>query len=166
LASTGEILGRRQVLKGLGVLACLTGPADAPAREYSSPVEVFDEIDRLEADVMARLVAIARTVAATSPFVRAVEAVHARHRQERTRLRKRLRLAPSVDPPRGTADKDLKALRDAQQDLVHAHAEGLPAIGDAPAVEVLAGHMVTLASQLTVIDLWIEAEEDRGGGTW
>jgi hypothetical protein len=53
----------------------------------------------------------------------------------------------------------LRALRDAHQNLVHAHAEGLPALGDRAAVDLLARHMVDVAAQLTVIDLWIEAEE-------
>jgi hypothetical protein len=42
---------------------------------------------------------------------------------------------------------------------VHAHAEGLPALRDRAAVDLLARHMVDVAAQLTVIDLWIEAEE-------
>ena len=156
-------IGRRQILKGLGLapLACLAG-RDGLARDYASPAEVFDEIDRREAEVMARLSAISGSVPASTSFARAVEAVHARHRHERSELRKRLRLSPAQGS-RPDADKDLKALRDAQQELVHAHAEGLPALGDAKAVEVLAGHLVTLASQLTVIDLWIEAEAARSG---
>ena len=162
MASTGEILDRRGVLKGLAALAYLAGPVGALARDYSGPAEVFEEIDRLEGDVMARLLAIARVLPATLPFVRAVEAVHARHRQDRTRLRERLRLPPLAGGRPGAVDRDLKALRDVQQDLVHAHAEGLPALGDQAAVEVLAGHLVTLASQLTVIDLWIEDEDARG----
>ena len=46
--------------------------------------------------------------------------------------------------------------------LVYAHAEGLPALGDPRAVHVLAGHLVATARHLTVIDLWIESEENRG----
>lgn len=42
---------------------------------------------------------------------------------------------------------------------MHAHAEGLPALRDRAAVDLLARHMVDLAGQLTVIDLWIEREE-------
>jgi hypothetical protein len=38
----------------------------------------------------------------------------------------------------------------------------LPALGDPWAVDVLARHLVSSARQLTVIDLWIEAEEARG----
>ncbi len=45
---------------------------------------------------------------------------------------------------------------------MHAHAEGLPALGDAGAVAVLARHMVDASRHLTVIDLWIEAEDVRG----
>ena len=57
MASTGETLGRRQVLKGLGVLACLTGPADALARlkphavlsRYAEMPAVLQEIWKLQA---------------------------------------------------------------------------------------------------------------------
>ena len=56
----------------------------------------------------------------------------------------------------------LPALRRSQEALVYAHAEGLPAIGDALAVDRLARHMVELSRHLAVIGLWIDAEERRG----
>jgi hypothetical protein len=88
---------------------------------------------------------------------------HERHRETRTRLRRRLGL-PGGDAPRADA-KDLLSLaglRMAQEALVHAHAEGLVAIPGEVAVDALARNMVDLSRHLTVIDLWIEAEEGRG----
>ena len=42
---------------------------------------------------------------------------------------------------------------------MHAHAEGLPAIRDAAAVDVLARHMVDDARHLAVLQMWVEAEQ-------
>ena len=42
-----------------------------------------------------------------------------------------------------------------------ANAEGLPALPDAAAVDLLARHMVEESRHLTVIDLWIADEERR-----
>jgi hypothetical protein len=57
----------------------------------------------------------------------------------------------------------LAPLREVQQALVHAHAEGLPALGDPFVVDRLARHMVELARHLAVIDLWRDAEENVAG---
>jgi hypothetical protein len=150
---------------------CLARPAAVLATEYTSASEVLDTIDRREVEVGGRLAAIARAIAGAQAFAGSVASDHARHRADRDRLRHRLKLpapsapAPAADPAAGPAakpDLSLAALREAQQQLVHAHAEGLPALGDAGAVAVLARHMVDASRQLTVIDLWIEAEELRG----
>jgi hypothetical protein len=161
LASTG----RRRVLRAAAAtpLALLARPAAVGATDYASAAEVLDAIDRHEADVEARLSAIARAVGGTQAFAGSVGADHARHRGERAGLRRRLKLAlPAPPPPPAKADPSLAALREAQQQLVHAHAEGLPALGDAGAVDLLARHMVDASRHLTVIDLWLEAEEQRG----
>jgi hypothetical protein len=71
-------------------------------------------------------------------------------------------LGPTGGAPRSDGGRSLQALRDAQQALVYAHAEGLPALGDRRAVDLLAAHMVELARHLTVLDLWREAEEALG----
>ena len=47
-------------------------------------------------------------------------------------------------------------------DGVHAHAEGLPALSDAAAVDTLARHMVVDARHLAIIQMWGESEEQRG----
>jgi hypothetical protein len=131
--------------------------------DYPSALEVLDAIDRSEADVAVRLAAIARAVSGVQAFAGSVDADQARHRAERDKLRRRLKLPASPPPsPPAKADLSLTALREAQQQLVHAHAEGLPALGDAGAVDLLARHMVDEARHLTVIDLWLEAEEARG----
>ena len=135
------------------------------ATEYTSASEVLDTIDRREVDVAGRLAAIARTTAGAQAFAGSVASDHARHRAGRDKLRHRLKLSASSAPaadPAAKPDLSLAALREAQQQLVHAHAEGLPALGDAGAVAVLARDMVDASRQLTVIDLWIEAEELRG----
>ena len=79
-------------------------------------------------------------------------------------MRARLRLPSRAAARTASAgDASLDALRSLQQELVHAHAEGLPALDDVRAVQVLAGHMVEAARRLTVIDLWIELEGQRAG---
>ena len=167
LASTG----RRRFLRGAAAapLACLARPAAVGATEYSSASEVLDTIDRREVEVAGRLAALARAIAGAQAFAGSVASDQARHRGDRDKLRRRLKLpASSVPVPPPAADPaakpelSLAALRESQQQLVHAHAEGLPALGDAGAVAVLARHMVDASRQLTVIDLWIEAEELRG----
>jgi len=161
LASTG----RRRFLRGAAAapLALLARPPAAGATDYASAEEVFNAIDRREADAEGRLAAIARAVGGAEPFARSVAADDARHRVEREKLRRRLKLAASTPPvPPAKPDASLARLREVQQQLVHAHAEGLPALGDAGAVAVLARHMVDASRHLTVIDLWIEAEDVRG----
>jgi hypothetical protein len=150
----------------MGTLAALSAASFLPPRvradEYAGPGEVLDAIERREADVDARLRAIAAALASAQPFASAVLSDHDRFRQARADLRRRLRLSPSATPPAPVApDRSLEALREAQLALVHAHAEGLSALGQAEAVDILAHHMVEGARHLTVIDLWIELENAR-----
>ena len=159
LASTG----RRRFLRGAAAapLVCLGRPAAVRATEYASASEVLDTIDRREVEVAGRLAAIARAIAGAQAFADSVASDQAGHRADRDKLRHRLKLPTSSAPAPPPPDLSLAALREAQQELVHAHAEGLPALGDAGAVAVLARHLVDASRQLTVIDLWIEAEELR-----
>jgi hypothetical protein len=145
-------------------VAALVSPAAASATDYTSAAEVLDTIDRLEAEVDARLSTIALAVAGTQALARSVATDHAAHRAARRDVRRRLKLpaARAATSSALTAERSLAALRDVQQRLVHAHAEGLPALGNAGAVDRLARHMVDGARHLTVIDLWLEAEEARG----
>ncbi len=131
--------------------------------DYAGAAEVFATIDVLEAEVSQRLRALSEALPSARPFATSLLRDQERHRAGRARLRKRLGL-PGADVPRKPAADpvSLGALRTAQEALVHAHAEGLPAIGDEIAVDALARAMVDLSRHLTVIDLWIEAEEARG----
>jgi hypothetical protein len=135
----------------------------AQAAEYASAAEVMDAVDRLEAEVGLRW----RALGEGSPGARALAtsalADHEGQRRARAKLRHRLRLPPSQTAEVEAQDlESLEALRSAQQELVHAHAEGLVALGDPHVVHVMAGHMVELSRHLAVIDLWIEAEATRG----
>jgi hypothetical protein len=74
-------------------------------------------------------------------------------------LRRRLRLgeaAPAAVPGGATSVDALRAL---VQDLVHAHAEGMPALRDARAVDALARAMVDDARHLAVLQMWMETEQ-------
>jgi hypothetical protein len=153
---------RRRLLKSalLAPLAALARPA---AADYASAVEVFDAVDRLEADVRAWLGALAKALPACGAFATSLSKDYARHRERRAALRRRLRLpagAPLPSPAAG--DATLAGLRAAVESLVYAHVEGLPALGDDRAVDVMAHHMVDLSRHLTIVDLWIEQEQARG----
>ena len=126
---------------------------------------MLDTIDRLAGDVDAALSAIASAVPGARPFASSVRADHLREKADRDAIRARRRLSAAAAPAARTApaSASLDALRTLQQELVHAHAEGLPALDDAAAVQVLARHMVEAARRLTVIDLWIELEAERAG---
>src|SRR5262245_60505168 len=120
--------------------------------DYTSAADVFAAIARLEDEVDARLRAVAQARTGVEEFAHSVAAVRVRQRGQRDRLRLRLHLAEVVPAPVAPleAAADLARLRDAQQDLVHAHAEGLPALRARDAVDMLARHLVELAAQLTV----------------
>jgi hypothetical protein len=160
LRSTGS---RRAFLKAAAAGPLALAGGAAAAADYAGAGDVLAAIERLEADVDARLAAIERATPAAAAFVASVRRDRARHRAQRVELRRWLHVTAA--PPAGApaaADESLEALRTAQQALVHAHAEGLPALGDRRAVDRMAAHMVDLARQLAVIDLWIEMEEQRG----
>lgn len=137
--------------------------AIAESTEYASPLEVFAAVDRLESEVDLRLLALAEASPGAKAFALSALADHERARVARARLRRRLGLPASVAArPNITDLTSLEALRTAQEALVHAHAEGLPALGDPFAVDVMAGHMVELSRHLAVTLLWIESEASRG----
>jgi hypothetical protein len=146
----------------MALTGLLAAARPGSARDYTSAGEVFAAIDAREAEVDARLAALVTALPAARPFADAVARDHRRHRDERARWRSRLGLAPAAPAAAAAVDRDLAALRAAMQELVHAHAEGLPALGSPRAVDALARQMVTLARHLAVVDLWIEAEEGRG----
>jgi hypothetical protein len=148
------------VLRALAAAPLFAWAGRAEARDYTSAAEVLDEIDRLEADLDRRLA----RVAAAGAFAARVHADHERQRRERSALRRRFRLPASrvADSPATAPPIDVESLRAVAQDLVHAHAEGLPALGDAAAVDTLARHMVVDARHLAILQMWGESEEQRG----
>jgi hypothetical protein len=158
-------LNRRSLLGVLVAVpgAAVVGVATAEATEYASALEVFAAVDRLESEVELRLRALSESSPGAKAFAVSVLADLDRERTARARLRHRLGL-PATSPIRPEiADLTaLEALRAAQEALVHAHAEGLPALGDPFVVQAMAGHMVELSRHLAVTLLWIESEASRG----
>jgi hypothetical protein len=142
-------------------------------RDYGSAGEVFAEIDRLEAELDTRMASMTAITRSAGPLAESMRVDHERHRRVREGLRRRLRAAlpgRSASPssagaagaPPMAARPTVAALAALAQDLVHAHAEGLPALRDATAVDVLAHHMVDDARHLAVLQMWAEAEEAGG----
>jgi hypothetical protein len=156
------VISRRAALKAAIAAALASLGTRADARDYASAGEVLAEIDRLEAELDARLSGLAAAFPAAASFAHSVRADHERHRRARAALRRRLRLtlAPPTLAPAAIASVD--AMRAIAQDLVHAHAEGLPALRDAEAVDTLARHMVDDARHLAVLQMWIETEQPGG----
>lgn len=158
-------LNRRTVLRTLVAAPAvpLALATRAGATDYASAADVFAAVDRLEAEVGLRLRALAEAAPGARAFATSVLADHEGQRRARGGLRRRLGLALSEEARAAATDlTSLEALRSAQEALVHAHAEGLPALGDAFAVDVMADHLVELSRHLAVVDLWLEAEADRG----
>ena len=144
------------------LLAAALAPL-AAATEYASPNEVFAAIDALEAAVESRLRALAGALPSARAFAQSLLDDHARHRTRRAALRRRLKLQAAPASGAATADDvSLEAMRVAVEALVYAHAEGLPALGDAFAVDRMAHDMVDLSRHLTLVQLWIEQEQNRG----
>jgi hypothetical protein len=154
--------GRRAVLQALVGAPLVALAARAEARDYSSAAEVLAEIDRLESEVDVRLSALAASTPSAAGLSRSVRADHERHRATRAAVRARLHLASaaaSPAPPPPSPALTLAQLQAIAQDLVHAYAEGLPAIGSARAVDALARDMVDDARHLAVLQMWAETEE-------
>jgi hypothetical protein len=162
---------RRSILGLLGIAAAASFlDCDAAhAKDYGSATEALDEIDRLESDVVRRLSGLAAESPAARNLAQSLIDDHRRHAAERAWVRRLLGAASSrpvgaasTERPQSVDDQALQALRSNQEALVYAHAEGLPALGDARAVSALARHLVDLSRHLTVIDLWLETEGGRG----
>jgi len=153
------VTSRRAVLKGMIAAPLLTIVTRADARDYASAGEVLAEIDRLEAELDVRLSRLATTFPAAASFAGSVRADHERHRRTRAALRGRLRVTETAPLPVPAGGASVDALRRIAQDLVYAHAEGLPALRDAQAVDTLARHMVDDARHLTVLQMWMETEQ-------
>lgn len=159
---------RRRFVHGLVLGALGSGLSGARAAhaapEGTAVEELLDGLELLSAGVVRRLRGLEARVAAARAFARSALADHERLAAERRALRRRLRLPAPVPPAAsgGEPEPGLAGLRAAQQELVDAHVEALPELADPIAVDRLARHMAELARHLTVIDLWIQVEEQRG----
>ena len=153
---------RRAALKALLAASLIPLATRGEARDYASPGEVLAEIDRLEGELDARLATLAASFPAAAALAASIRADHDRHRRARVALRRRLRLAEAAPSAPLAGGVSVDALRALAQDLVHAYAEGLPAIKDPQGVDALARHMVDDARHLTVLQMWTETEQPGG----
>ena len=150
---------RRGLLKAVALAPLTTLATGADARDYASAAEVLAEIDRLEADLDARMSTLPATAGA---LARSMRADHERHRAGRAALRRRLGLsapAPAAPVPSAPVPRTIAALAALAQELAHAYAEGLPALRDPAAVAALAPDLVDDARHLAVLQMWAEAGE-------
>jgi hypothetical protein len=151
-------LSRRGLLAALAAIPAGVLTREAAAAEYKDPAEVLRAIDRLAQSADARLGALAQAFPPAAAFVASARRDLARHWTSRARL---FRGEPADIPAPDASlpqPRSLPLLRTAIEELMHAHAEGLPALGDRQHVQHLAEHMVDLSRLLTVVDLWIEME--------
>ena len=156
--------GERRAFLGGALAALAAGTVLAPragASDYASEAAVLDALEAAAADVQARLRALAGLPRARL-FAERLLQEHARQAADRARLRRRLGLPAPARGEEASADRSLAALRAAQETLLHVHAEGLPALPDAAAVDQLGRALVVASRHLTLIDLWIESEESHG----
>jgi hypothetical protein len=164
LGSTGSLTRRAWLARISGTsLLVLLAPRGAKATDYASAAAALSAMERLASEVRERLGRLASSSPRARSLVSSFVADHEGHVLHRALARRRLRLAPASVPSRtAPADASLDALRTAQQQLVFAYAEGLPALGDPGCVEILGGDLVDLSRHLAVLDLWIELEGSRG----
>lgn len=160
MSASGE---RRAFLRG-ALAAAAAGTVLAPragATDYASAAAVLDALEAAAADVQARLRALAALPRARL-FAERLLQEHARQATGRARLRQRLGLPAPARGEEVSADRSLAGLRAAQEALLNVHAEGLPALPDAAAVDQLGRALVVASRHLTLIDLWVESEESHG----
>ncbi len=154
-----ELLARSAALvAAAGVSAALADLAQA--KDYISPREALDELDRLAAACGMRLGALRGARPSADVLVPRFLSALERHRATREDVRRRFSLPRGLDPGSqlGEVDADLIALRQALDDLMIAYAESLPVYGDSKVVSRLAVDMVEVSRLRTVIDLWTVAE--------
>lgn len=158
-ASRRDLLARAVALLAGAGLATAMAPA-VSGKDYASPREALDEIDRLAAACGMRLGALRGDRPGADALVRRFLAALERHRATREDVRRSFALPKGVDPASqlGEADADLKGLRQALDDLMIAYAESLPVYGESNVVSRLAVDMVDVSRLRTVIDLWAVAE--------
>ncbi|HET7293663.1 MAG TPA: hypothetical protein VFM88_14660 [Vicinamibacteria bacterium] len=157
-------VSRRAALRSaLGALALGAYPARARAADYATAKDALEAIEGFEAGVERFYLRLDRTTPASRLMIASFRRDRHRHRAHRDRIRRRLGVPrPEAAAASESASGALPDLREALSSLVYAHAEALPALGDPVAVSLLLADLVDLARHLTVVDLWIEAEADRG----
>ncbi len=157
--------GERRAFLGGALAVAAAGTVLAPrvgATDNASAAAVLDALEAAAVDVQARLRALAGLPRARL-FAERLLQEHARQATDRARLKQRLGLSPAAPAGARIADdRSLSGLRAAQEALVYVHAEGLPALPDAAAVDQLGRALVVASRHLTLIDLWIESEESHG----
>lgn len=153
------LLARAAALLAVAGLSSAGAPV-ASAKDYASPLEALDEIDRLAAACGVRLGALRAARSSGDVLVARFLAALDRHRSVREDVRSRFALPRGIDPATmvGEADADLAGLRQALDDLMIAYAESLPVFGHSDVVSRLAVDMVEVSRLRTVIDLWVAAE--------
>jgi hypothetical protein len=148
------------VLRALAALPAGALVRDASGDDYESASAVFAALESRSATADARLAALGDALPVAASFVRSARGDLARHRRERQALGRRRGVAFEGAPAAVEVEEPLSLprLRAALEELMHTHAEGLPALRDRLLVQKLAEHMVDLSRQVTVVDLWIEKE--------
>jgi hypothetical protein len=143
--------------------AALLVPAGAEATDYASAEAALSAVEALASEVTLRLRGLAAMAGAARAFAQSLLLDHERHRRERDGVRRDLGLGAAPAPPAAATEGggDLETLKDAQSKLTYALAEALPALGRPDAVRTLARQMVDASRHLTLVGLWIEAEERR-----
>jgi hypothetical protein len=122
----------------------------------------LDALDARAADVEARLEALKRGSVPYRKGAASFLADLSRCRKDRAAVRRLLGLLPGPAASAPQAGGSLRDLRAAQQELVFAHAEGIPSLSDARAVALLVPDLLDVARHIAVVDLWLEAEDRNG----
>jgi hypothetical protein len=133
------------------------------AAEPASADAALGAVESFAGAVAVRLHALAERRPAARAFARSLLREQEAHRAERDGVRRLLGLPPPAQGalPSPADPFDLEALRAAQEKLTYALAEAIPLLGRPSVVRTLARQMVAASRHLTLVNLWIEAEERR-----
>lgn len=151
---------RRSTLKallGLGFVA-----RTAAGEEYASAGAALDAIEGRSESVEAVLRALRGESEPLRKGFSSFLEDYRRHRQDRAALRRTFGIPPAREARPEPKAVTLRDLRAAVQELVFAHAEGIPALGSGRAVTVIGGHLLDVARHLAIVDLWLEPEAGLG----
>jgi hypothetical protein len=127
---------------------------------FPSADAALDAMDARSLTVEASLEALRLDSAPLRKGATSILADLRRCRQNRLAVRRLLGLLPVAPSPSAPKSTSLRDLRAAEQDLVFAHAEGIPVLGNPRAVSLLVPDLLDVARHLALVDLWLE-EEDK-----